>query len=259
MEFRPCIDIHNGKVKQIVGVTLSDEDEQAKENFVSERDADFFAEFYADVGQRGGHVIMLNRPDSPHYEATKAQALKALHAWPGGFQIGGGINDKNAAEFLREGASHVIVTSFVFHDGSISYQNLEKLVAAVGKEHIVLDISCRKLDDVYYIVTDRWQTFSNEEISLELLNNLSNYCDEFLLHAVDAEGLAEGIDERLVTLLGQFEGCPVTYAGGVRDYDDVHRIRELGQGRVNVTIGSALDLFGGTLNFETILQIVQDV
>ncbi len=259
MEFRPCIDIHNGKVKQIVGVTLSDEDDKAEENFVSARDADFFARFYAEEGQRGGHVIMLNKKDSPYYEATRAQAVKALNAYPGGLQVGGGITDENAAAFLKEGASHVIVTSFVFHDGRISYGNLEKLVAAVGKEHIVLDISCRKYDGSYYIVTDRWQVMSNEEITLELLSKLSEYCDEFLVHAVDTEGLAEGIDEQLVTLLGQWDGIPITYAGGVKDYDDIHDIRELGNGRVNVTIGSALDLFGGCLNYETILQIVQDV
>ena len=160
MEYRPCIDIHNGKVKQIVGASLQDEGDQANENFVSKRDADFFADFYAKDGLKGGHVIMLNKSDSPYYEATRQQALLALHTYPGGMQIGGGITADNAAYFLAEGASHVIVTSYVFSDGKVNYQNLGRLVEAVGKEHIVLDLSARRADDDYFIVTDRWQHFT---------------------------------------------------------------------------------------------------
>ncbi|MBQ1546772.1 MAG: phosphoribosylformimino-5-aminoimidazole carboxamide ribotide isomerase [Lachnospiraceae bacterium] len=255
MELRPCIDIHNGKVKQIVGITLSDEDEKAKENFVSERDADFFAKFYEERGISGGHVIMLNKSGTENYEKTKAQALLALHAFPGGLQIGGGINADNAMDFIKEGASHVIVTSYVFSNGRINYDNLDKLRVAVGKERVVLDISCRRKNDNYYVVTDRWQTFTDEEVDLSLLEKLSDHCDEFLIHAVDAEGKSEGIDERLVKTLGKWKGCPVTYAGGIKDYDDIHRIKELSEGRLNITIGSALDLFGGPLNFETVLQL----
>lgn len=255
MEFRPCIDIHNGKVKQIVGISLNDEDESAKENFVSARDADFFANFYAEAGIRGGHVIMLNKAGTPHYAETKSQAIRALKAYPNGLQIGGGITDENAAYFLNEGASHVIVTSFVFRDGHIAYDNLDRLEKAVGKDKIVLDISCRKKEGMYYIVTDRWQTFTDEEISLALFEKLALHCDEFLLHAVDREGKAEGIDEDLVTLLGKWDKNPITYAGGVKDYDDIHTVRERGQNRVNLTIGSALDIFGGDLNFETVLTL----
>ncbi len=159
MEFRPCIDIHNGKVKQIVGGSLLDEGDQAKENFVSEQDASFFARFYEAKGCRGGHVILLNSSESPYYEATREQALRALHSFPGGLQIGGGITADNAEFFLQAGASHVIVTSYVFQKGVFHRDNLKKLVERVGKEHIVLDLSCRKKDDTYYIVTDRWQNY----------------------------------------------------------------------------------------------------
>lgn len=259
MEYRPCIDIHNGKVKQIVGSSLEDEGDQAQENFVSKRDADFFAEFYAKDGLKGGHVIMLNKQDSPYYEATKQQALLALRTYPGGMQVGGGMNADNAKEFLDAGATHVIVTSYVFSDGMINYENLNKLVAAVGKEHIVLDISCRKQDDDYYIVTDRWQNFTKERITPELLDELSEYCDEFLIHAADVEGKCQGIEEDLVQILGAWGKIPMTYAGGISDYQDIEDIKELGQGKLNITIGSALDIFGGPMNYETVLSYVQEI
>lgn len=259
MEYRPCIDIHNGKVKQIVGSSLEDEGDQAQENFVSKRDADFFAEFYAKDGLKGGHVIMLNKQDSPYYEATKQQALLALRTYPGGMQVGGGINADNAKEFLDAGATHVIVTSYVFSDGMINYENLNKLVAAVGKEHIVLDISCRKQEGDYYIVTDRWQNFTKERITPEILDELSEYCDEFLIHAADVEGKCQGIEEDLVQILGAWGKIPMTYAGGISDYQDIENIKELGQGKLNITIGSALDLFGGPMNYETVLSYVQEI
>lgn len=261
MEFRPCIDIHNGLVKQIVGGSLKDESELAEENFVSKRDADFFAKFYARDGLMGGHVIMLNRPGSVYYEKTKAQAKKALAAYPGGLQVGGGITAESAGEFIEAGASHVIVTSYVFSDGEIHYGNLEKLVQAVGKERVVLDLSCRRWEDdeAYYVVTDRWQHFTREEVTPELLDELSAYCDEFLIHAADVEGKISGIEEDLVKLLGSWGKRPVTYAGGISDYGDITKIRELGKGKLNVTIGSALDLFGGPLNYETVLKFIQDV
>ena len=252
MEFRPCIDIHNGKVKQIVGATLEDEGDAAAENFVSEKGADFFAKFYQEEDLYGGHVILLNKSDSPYYEATKAQALAALRAFPKGLQVGGGITAENAAEFLEAGASHVIVTSYVFRDGEILYENLEKLVAAVGKEHIVLDLSCKKRHANYYIVTDRWQNFTHEQVTVELLEELSQYCDEFLIHAADVEGQKSGIDEELVEILAEYDGIPVTYAGGVGSYDDILDMKRIGRGKINLTIGSALDLFGGTLNYETV-------
>ena len=253
MEFRPCIDIHNGRVKQIVGGSLKDKGNQAEENFVSQMDGAFYANMYKKAGIRGGHIIMLNPVTSEYYEATRAQALLALHSYPGGLQLGGGITADNAARFIEAGASHVIVTSYVFNNGRIDYNNLEKLVNAVGKSHLVLDLSCRKKDDSYYIVTDRWQKFTDEVITEELLDELSQYCDEFLIHAVDVEGKAGGIEKELVSLLGKWGKIPLTYAGGVHSFEDLRLIKELGRNRVNVTIGSALDLFGGSMKFEDVI------
>ena len=257
MDFRPCIDKHNGIVKQIVGSSLRDEGNQATENFVADQDGAYFAEFYKKDGIRGGHIILLNSVDSEYYEATRQQALLALHAYPGGMQIGGGIRADNAADFIREGASHVIVTSYVFRDGRVNYENLQKLLDAVGKEHLVLDLSCRMRDGAYYIVTDRWQKFTDEKITPELLDKLSEYADEFLVHAVDVEGKASGIEGSLVKLLGDWGRLPVTYAGGVRSFEDLKMIRELGHDQVNVTIGSALDLFGGEMPYQEVLSFVK--
>lgn len=254
MEFRPCIDIHNGKVKQIVGGTLKDQGDMAAENFVSEQDAPFYAKLYQSYGIRGGHIILLNGKDSPHYEATKLQALAALQVYPGGMQVGGGITAENAHEFLRAGASHVIVTSYVFRDGKVDYERLEKLVQAVGKEHLVLDLSCRKKDGAYYIVTDRWQKFTEERVTVELLDRLYQYADEFLIHAVDVEGKASGIERELVELLGSWNRIPVTYAGGIGSFQNLEELAEWGQHHLNYTIGSALDLFDGNMKFEDVLE-----
>ena len=269
MQFRPCIDIHNGKVKQIVGSSLQDKENQAVENFVSKQSAADFARRYQQDGVYGGHIILLNAINSEFYEVTKQQALEALRAYPGGMQIGGGITAENASLYIEMGASHVIVTSYVFQNGEIQYENLEKLLAAVGKEHIVLDLSCRYLDGTslvegenrprekgYYIVTDRWQKFTKEKVTLELLDKLSQYCDEFLIHAVDVEGMQKGIATELVELLGAWGKLPITYAGGVHSFEDLRTIQGIGNGKLNVTIGSSLDLFGGPLKYEEVLEFV---
>lgn len=256
MKFRPCIDIHNGKVKQIVGGSLLDEGNLAKENFVSEQSAAFFAKLYRDKGLQGGHIILLNPVSSEFYEKTRAQALSALKEYPGGLMVGGGITPDNAGEYLDAGASHVIVTSYVFRDGHIDYERLAQLVAAVGKERLVLDLSCRKRDGEYFIVTDRWQKFTEERVTLSLLNRLKDSCDEFLIHAVDVEGKASGIETELVRMLGEWNEIPVTYAGGVGSFSDLELLKRLGQNHVNVTIGSSLDLFGGPMKYEEVLKIV---
>lgn len=253
MEFRPCIDIHNGKVKQIVGGSLTDESDFARENFVSEMGAADYAALYREKGLRGGHVILLNPIDSPYYELDLAQAKGALSAWPGALQIGGGICADNAASFLQMGASHVIVTSYVFVDGVIRYDRLDKLLQAVGSEHLVLDLSCRKKENTYYVVTDRWQKFTKQPLDRELLQKLSSYCDEFLVHAVNVEGTGTGVDEELISILAQETDIMMTYAGGIGSMEDIDKIRILGEGRVNFTVGSALDLFGGTLKFDKIV------
>ena len=227
MKFRPCIDIHNGKVKQIVGGSLKDAGDQAKENFVSGQDAAFYAELYKNAGLKGGHVILLNGKDSEYYEATRNQAINALKAYPGGLQIGGGVCPENAEDYLNAGASHVIVTSYVFKDGKLSWENLAKMEQAAGKEHLVLDLSCRKKDNQYFIVTDRWQKFTDVPVTLEVM-------------------------EELADLLSEYQKCPITYAGGVGSMKDIELLKVHGKGRLDVTVGSALDLFGGTIPFETL-------
>ena len=259
MKFRPCIDIHNGKVKQIVGSSLQDAGDFAVDNYVSEKDAAWFARFYASYNLKGGHIILLNPASSPYYEATRQQALSALQAWPGGMQIGGGIRTENAAGYLEAGASHVIVTSYVFRDGQIHWKNLESLRREVGREHLVLDLSCRKKEEAYYIVTDRWQKFTQVELTLELLDELSASCGEFLVHAADVEGKSAGIEQEVAALLGDWGKLPVTYAGGVGSLEDLHTLARLGKNRVDVTIGSALDLFGGHLSFTQVLQDLERV
>ena len=255
MKFRPCIDIHNGKVKQIVGGSLQDTGNQAKENFVSGQDAAFYADLYKNAGLKGGHVILLNGKDSEYYEATREQAMLALADYPGGLQIGGGVCPENADDYLKAGASHVIVTSYVFKDGQLSWENLRRMEDTVGKEHLVLDLSCRKKDDQYFIVTDRWQKFTDVPVTLEVMEELGGHCDEFLVHAVDVEGKANGIETELADLLSNYTQRPVTYAGGVGSMEDMELLRKHGKGRLDVTVGSALDLFGGTIPFEMLKNL----
>ena len=257
MKFRPCIDIHNGKVKQIVGGSLRDEGNQANTNFTSELDAAWYAGLYQKDGLKGGHIILLNPEGSEYYEETKRQALEALRAYPQGMRIGGGITADNAAGYLEAGASHVIVTSYVFRDGRFQKENLEKLVAAVTKEKIVLDLSCRKKDGKYFVVTDRWQKFTDTEVTRELLNMLAGFCAEFLIHGVDVEGRSAGIDQELAGILGTWEKAgeiPVTYAGGIASMEDIRILQKAGKDRVDFTVGSALDLFGGELSYDEIRQ-----
>ena len=293
MRLRPCIDIHNGQVKQIVGSSLKDEGDSARENFVAKKDAAYYACLYRDMGLSGGHIVLLNSKDSPEYEATLNQGLAALKAAPGLLQIGGGVTAENAQSFLDAGASHVIVTSYVFKDGQINYTNLDRLVKEVGKERIVLDLSCKASDDrtsvesigtagdrsvesvesiganwdrsddggtvgkSYYIVTDRWQKMTDVRLCLSTLDELSSYCDEFLVHAADVEGKQNGIEEGVATMLGHWSGLPITYAGGIHSIDEVLRLKKLSGGNLDFTIGSALSLFGGTLEIENILSVLK--
>lgn len=256
MKFRPCIDIHNGKVKQLVGASIQDKMDEAVENFVSEYDAAYYAEFYKQKKVKHGHVIILNAKESPYYELSKMQALEAIRSYPKGLQLGGGVTPDNAEEYLNAGASHVIVTSYVFNDGSVNYENLKRIKSVTGKKHLVLDLSCRKKEDGYYIMTDRWQKYTNVRLTDETLDELSDYCDEFLVHAVDVEGKLSGIECPLVELLGDWNKIHITYAGGVSSYLELENIRELGVGKIDVTIGSALDLFGGNLKFEDVLRFM---
>ena len=238
--FRPCIDLHSGKVKQIVGGTLSDDNSGLETNFVSENPPSYFAELYKKDGLINGHVIMLGPGNN---EACK----DALAAYPGGLQAGGGINADNAIEFLDAGASHVIVTSYVFKDGRFNEGNLKLLLDKVGKERLIIDLSCRIKDGKYYVVTDRWQKFTDMEVNAQTLEFFSGFCDQFLIHAVDVEGHCNGIDLDLVKLLSDHSPIESTYAGGAKSVDDLHTVYDISQGRVGLTIGSALDIFGGSL------------
>lgn len=237
--FRPCIDLHEGKVKQIVGGSLRDNSAGLRTNFVSERSAACFAELYQRDDLKGGHVIMLG-------PGNEVEAGAALKAFPGGLQIGGGITLENARAWLERGASHVIVTSWVFRNGMLEWERLRALMAAVGKDRLVLDLSCRIRNGEYFVVTDRWQKFTELAVSAETLRMLASYCDEFLVHAVDVEGLCQGVDMRLVQRLAEGSPIAVTYAGGARSLEDLEGVTQTSNGRVDLTIGSALDIFGGT-------------
>ncbi len=260
MKFRPCIDIHGGLVKQIVGGSLKETENRDRitslvtENFVSGADASFYGNLYREKGLYGGHIILLDKSGSEAYEADLHQAGLALEAFPGGLQIGGGVTAANAERMLDMGATHVIVTSYVFSDGRINYDNLKSLVYMAGKEHLVLDLSCRKKDSSYCIVTDRWQKFTDMVLSKECMYELSEYCDEFLVHAVDVEGRGSGIDGDAAAILGQCSDLVTTYAGGISTYEDIALLERMGHSKVDFTIGSALDIFGGTISFDDVAE-----
>jgi phosphoribosylformimino-5-aminoimidazole carboxamide ribotide isomerase len=238
--FRPCIDLKGGRVVQIVGGSLRDDGVGVVTRFESERPAAWYADLYRRDGLTGGHVIALG-------PGNESAAREALSAWPGGLQYGGGVSRDNAAEWLDAGASHVIVTSWLFPGGEWDEARLHALQKTVGRERLVLDLSCRRSPEGdYRVVTDRWQTFTSLRVGPETLATLGRECAELLVHGVDVEGLCQGIDEALVALLGEHAACPVTYAGGARSIDDLQRVTDLGRGRVDLTIGSALDIFGGS-------------
>ncbi|KZT08173.1 Phosphoribosylformimino-5-aminoimidazole carboxamide ribotide isomerase [Laetiporus sulphureus 93-53] len=247
--FRPCIDLHNGQVKQIVGGTLSETDPSTlKTNFVASRPSTHYVELYRKHGLEGGHIIKLG---SGNDEAAR----QALHAWKGHLQIGGGIDDKNCREWLDEGASKVIVTSYLFPEGKFSLERLQRMSSLVGEDKLVIDVSCRRRGDKWLVAMNKWQTITDMEVNKEALDMLSEYCSEFLIHAADVEGLCQGIDEELVAKLGQWVNIPTTYAGGAKSIEDLATVNELSEGKVDLTYGSSLDIFGGTLvNFEDLVQ-----
>ena len=246
MEFRPCIDLHDGKVKQIVGSTLGQENSGVVENFISENDSAYFANMFKRDGLTGGHVIMLGT-------GNEEAALLAMQTYPNGLQVGGGITADNAKKYIDAGASHIIVTSYIFHDGQLDMDRLEKLNQTVGKEHIVLDLSCRKRDGKWFVVTDKWTKFSDFEVNETSIPYIEQFCDELLIHAVDVEGKRSGMQEELVQDLALWTSIPTTYAGGVRSLEDLQKFKELSKGKLHVTIGSALDIFGGDLSYQEVV------
>ncbi len=249
--FRPCIDLHQGRVKQIVGTSLSDDDRQRLvENFVSHHDATYYASRYAQDGLSGGHLIKLG-------PGNDGAASKALQAFPGGLQVGGGINETNAKAWLDAGASHIIVTSFLFdQQAKFCFDRLQSLAHAVGRQRIVVDLSCRRDPSApsWRVAMNRWQTLTDLPLTPAVLDRLLPFTDEFLIHAADVEGLRQGIDSDLVAMLGDWGKCPVTYAGGVADLNDLQLIQQLSHGCVDVTVGSGLDLFGGTIKYQQLVD-----
>ena len=246
MQFRPCIDLHAGKVKQIVGSTLNDNNENVIENFVADQPSSYYANLFKEDGLTGGHVIMLGK-------GNEKAALEALGAYPGGLQIGGGITDENALPYIQAGASHIIVTSYIFHNGQFDLARLQKLVELVGKEHIVLDLSCRKKDGKWYVMTERWTTWSEFEVNQASISMLEAYCDEFLIHAVDVEGKKGGMQLDLIEDIAAWTTIPTTYAGGVRSMEDLTLFHSMTNGQLHLTIGSALSIFGGDLSYDEVV------
>jgi phosphoribosylformimino-5-aminoimidazole carboxamide ribotide isomerase len=250
MKFRPCIDLHDGKVKQIVGGSLSNGTEP-ETNFISEKPPSWYAQLYKKNWLTGGHVIKLG-------SGNDAAAREALAAWPNGLQVGGGITAENAFQWLEAGAAQVIVTSYIFNHGQIDDTRLHKLLAETGRDRLVLDLSCRKKDGRYHVVTDRWQTFTETVVDARSLRQLSDFCCEFLVHGVDVEGKRQGMDEELIALLAEHAPIPCVYAGGVRDFQDLEKLKGAGNGTIDVTVGSALDIFGGTLPFGEVVDFCRN-
>lgn len=252
MNFRPCIDLHDGKVKQIVGSTLGYDNKEVVENFTSDQDSSFYASLFLQNKLTGGHVIMLG-------PGNEEAAISALEAYPNGLQIGGGITADNAQKYIDAGASHVIVTSYIFHDGQLDMDRLQQLVKKIGKEKLVLDLSCRKRDGKWYVVTDKWTKFSDFEVNAQSIKKIEEYCDELLIHAVDVEGKRSGMQEDLVRDLAEWTSIPTTYAGGIRSIDDLKKFESLSNGKLHVTIGSALSIFGGDLDFQTVVNYCEGI
>lgn len=247
-KFRPCIDLYEGKVRQIVGSTLSLEDFATFSTDVlytapEEKDAAYFANMYKNDNLSGGHIIMLG-------PGNEEEAKKALQAYLYGLQIGGGINIDNAEEYLKAGASKVIISSWLFVNNSLNEKRLIEICKQIGNEKLVFDLSCRQKDDTWFVAINKWQTLTDLEINKENLDKLSQYCSEFLIHAVDVEGKRKGIDEELVEKLGQWVDIPTTYAGGANSIEDLQRVKKLSKGTLDLTIGSALDIFGGNVEYE---------
>ncbi|RFU27409.1 hypothetical protein B7463_g8941, partial [Scytalidium lignicola] len=241
-KFRPCIDLHAGSVKQIVGGTLSDTNSSSlKTNFVSKLPASHFAKLYKENGLEGAHVISLG----PGNEEACREALKE---WVSGLQVGGGVTDQNARKWIEEGAEKVIITSFLFPGGKFSQERLDGVLASLGgdKSKLVIDLSCRRKDDTWFVAMNKWQTITDMEVNEASIKSLEPYCSEFLIHAADNEGLQKGIDTELVKKLAEWCYIPVTYAGGGRTIQDLDLVKELSNGKVDLTIGSALDIFGGS-------------
>ncbi|WVO21879.1 phosphoribosylformimino-5-aminoimidazole carboxamide ribotide isomerase [Cryptococcus decagattii] len=240
-QFRPCIDLHQGVVKQIVGGTLdltSQSSAGPTENFVATHPPSYFADLYKTNNLIGGHIIKLGPGND---EAAK----EAVSTWRDGMQVGGGITEANAQEWLNNGATKVIVTSYLFPNGKFDEDRLKRLADQVGKDKLVVDISCRKRASGWVVAMNGWKTLTDMAVTQESIQLVEQYCSELLIHAADVEGLCQGIDEELVTRLGEWVSIPCTYAGGAKDISDLALVNRLSNGKVDLTFGSSLDIFGG--------------
>jgi len=246
MEFRPCIDVYKGKVIQVVGSTLTDK--TVKINFTARNDAAYFAKLYKKDGLINGHVIMLDKQ-----KQTQREALKALKAFPKGLCVGGGITINNAKGFLNAGARRVIISSYIFTDKNLNQKRLQKLANTIGKENLIFDLSCKKIGKTHFVAINRWQTLTNLKITVPNLSMLSKYCDEFLIHSIDREGKRQGIDKSLLKILKNFNIIPITYAGGIKNMADIEKIKNIGDEKINFTVGSALNIFGGNLEYKNLI------
>lgn len=179
-------------------------------------------------------------------DGNDAAARAALQAWPGGLQLGGSINALNAAEWLEAGAEKLIVTSWLFPNCTFSIERLAEISSLIGRDRLVVDLSCRCTGDGWTVAINKWQTLTDMQLNGESLHRVARFCSEFLIHAADVEGLCCGIDERLVKMLALWSPLPCTYAGGGRRIEDLDLVDRLSNGRVDVTFGSALDIFGGS-------------
>ncbi|WVR05060.1 phosphoribosylformimino-5-aminoimidazole carboxamide ribotide isomerase [Kwoniella sp. DSM 27419] len=250
-QFRPCIDLHQGVVKQIVGGTLdltAADGQGPKENFVASKPPSYYAELYRANQLTGGHIIKLGPKND---EA----AIEALEAWPGGMQVGGSITEANAQEWLDKGASKVIITSYLFPEGRFDEGRLSRLSEAVGRDRLVVDISCRKREAGWIVAMNGWKTLTDMHVTQESIKLIEKYCSELLIHAADVEGLCQGIDEELVSRLGEWVSVETTYAGGARDISDLALVDRLSNGKVDLTFGSSLDIFGGNgVRFDELVE-----
>ena len=245
--FRPCIDIHNNQVKQIVGASLNNKNRDLKVNFVSHNSADYYARLYKENNLKGGHIIMLDN-------RSREQAVKALNAYPQGMRIGGGMNKNNCLEYINFGASHIIFNSAIFYHGRLNLEDLKSIKKVLGKSRIVLDLSCKEYDGKFFVMSNKWKEKSNFEINLKNLSSLSQFCDEFLVHSVLKEGTVLGIDWDLVKLLNKVSPIKTVYAGGIKNFEEIKMLDHLTRGKIDFTIGSGLDIFGGSqFSFEDLV------
>ncbi len=248
MNFRPCIDVFKGKVVQLIGTSLfGGEEKTIVKHFESEYSPAYYAELFKQDNLKGGHILSLG-------SGNNDVVIEALKAFNGGMKYGGSVTPENAHVYLDAGATHVIVNSYVFDNGEINLPNLKSLVKSIGKDKLVLDMSCRKKNGDYYIVTNLWEKFTNVILDQKSLQDISKYCDEIIVHGVDSEGRKQGLESDLVRILAQHTPIKTVYAGGISSIADLTMIKALGNEKIDPCIGTALSIYGGNLSYYEVLE-----